>query len=292
MPSPYDLSSMTALVCFEAAARNSSFKKAAEELRVTPAAVSHQIKALETDLDCRLFLRHNRGVELTEKGAFLFVASQRGFETISDAVAELRDRPETVDVTIHSTTAVSALWLTPKISAFWKTHPDVTVSQIVSDVPGIPGHCDLSIRYGNPQETDTRYRKLFQDRIVALGTPSLISQYTIRQIDDLRNVPLIHANNDITSWTTWSDWFMALQRPVPKGRGFYVNNYMIALQAAQDDVGAVLGWEGLVGPLIQGQKLVRLVPESIRSPAAFHLKLHSRTTSNALLFANWLVRSS
>ncbi|MEJ2714520.1 MAG: LysR family transcriptional regulator [Acidihalobacter sp.] len=141
---------MTALTCFEAAARNVSFKKAAEEMSVTPAAVSHQIKALETDLECSLFRRHHRGVELTEKGAFLFVAIQRGFETISDAVAELRERPETVDVTIRSSTAVSSLWLTPKISAFWKIHPSITVSQIVSDVPGMHCRCDLSIHYGDP----------------------------------------------------------------------------------------------------------------------------------------------
>ncbi|TGT51825.1 LysR family transcriptional regulator, partial [Mesorhizobium sp. M2E.F.Ca.ET.166.01.1.1] len=78
MPRPYDLPSMTALICFEAAARNESFKTAARELNVTPAAVSHQIKALESDLKCDLFLRRSRGVELTEKGAFLFVALQRG----------------------------------------------------------------------------------------------------------------------------------------------------------------------------------------------------------------------
>ncbi|MQX29741.1 LysR family transcriptional regulator, partial [Sinorhizobium meliloti] len=81
MPRPYEFSSMTALVCFDAAARNASFKKAAQEMNVTPAAISHQIKALEMDLKCSLFLRHHRGVELTEKGALLFVVIQRGFET-------------------------------------------------------------------------------------------------------------------------------------------------------------------------------------------------------------------
>jgi len=75
---------------------------------VTPAAISHQIKA--------------------------------------------RERPETVDVTIGATTAFSSLWLTPKISAFWKIHPSITVSQVVSDVPGMTSRCDLTIHYGNPQE--------------------------------------------------------------------------------------------------------------------------------------------
>src|SRR5262245_22939938 len=78
----YDLPATNALVSFEAAARHGGFKNAATELNVTPAAVSHQIKALEIDLGCSLFLRRSRGVELTEKGAFLFVAIRRGFEAI------------------------------------------------------------------------------------------------------------------------------------------------------------------------------------------------------------------
>ena len=126
MARPYDLSSINALICFEAAGRNMSFKDAAAELNVTPAAVSHQIKALEADIGSALFIRRNRGVELTEKGAFLLVALQRGFETISDAVIQLRDQHETVDVTIRTTTAVSSLWLMPKIAAFWKIYPNIT----------------------------------------------------------------------------------------------------------------------------------------------------------------------
>lgn len=292
MPSPYDLSSMTALICFEAAARNVSFKKAAQEMNVTPAAVSHQIKALENDLECGLFLRHNRGVELTEKGAFLFVAIQRGFDTISEAVTELRGRPETVDVTIRSTTAVSALWLTPKISAFWKIHPAITISQIVSDVPGMSSRCDLSIHYGNLPDNGAECRELFRDRIIALGTPALASQYGIERIADLLKAPLVHLSSEGTEWTTWNDWFQALGRPAPKGRSFYVNNYMIALQAAQDDVGALLGWNGLLKDLMQEGRLVRLVPESIPSPGAFYLKIHPRATVNARLFADWLASGS
>lgn len=292
MPRPYDFSSMTALICFEAAARNSSFKKAAQEMSVTPAAVSHQIKALETDLGCSLFLRRHRGVELTEKGAFLFLAIQRGFEAISEAVTQLRDQPEAVDVTIGTTTAVSSLWLTPKISAFWKLHPAITVSQIVSDVPLRTSRCDLSIHYGNPREDGVEYRKIFQDHIVALGTPGFAAEHGITGLDDLLKVPLVHSSGEETDWTTWADWFAALARPVPKGRGFHVNNHMIALQAAQDDVGAVLGWDGLVESLMAEGRLVKLVPASVPSPMAFYLKIHPRASSKARLFADWLVKSA
>jgi len=290
MSSPYDLSSMTALICFEAAARNSSFKKAAQEMNVTPAAISHQIKALEVDLGCSLFQRRHRSVELTEKGAFLFIAMQRGFETISEAVTQLRDRPETVDVTIATTTAISSLWLTPRIPAFWKSHPAITVSQIISDMPVKNGRCDLSVHYGDPQEDDLECRRLFQDHIVALGTPRFAAEHGIARVDDLLRAPLIHLSGEDTGWTTWADWFAALGRPSPKGRSFNVNNYMIALQAAQDDVGAVLGWDGLVENLLRDGRLVKLVPDSIRSPGMFYLKMHPRATAKARLFADWLAR--
>ncbi|KGJ03926.1 DNA-binding transcriptional regulator, LysR family [Paracoccus halophilus] len=287
MRSPYDFASMTALICFEAAARNASFKTAAQEMNVTPAAVSHQIKALEQELGCALFIRRHRGVELTEKGAFLLVALQRGFETISDTVSRLRDRPDVVDVTIRTTTAVSALWLTPKITAFWKIHPDITVSQVISDVATSTSRHDLNIGYAFPGNDSDEWREIFRDRILAYGTPRFAREHGISGIGDLLRAPLIHMSDD-NAWTGWADWFHELGHPAPSGRGLLVNNHMIALQAAEDDVGAVLGWEGLMSRVLQGGRLVNLVPESIASPAAFCLRLNPRASAKARLFADWL----
>lgn len=282
---------MTALVCFEAAARQLSFKQAASEMNVTPAAISHQMKALEADLGCALFTRRSKGVELTEKGALLFVSLQRGFETISEVVSQIRDRPETVDITIRSTTAFSSLWLTPKISAFWKVYPAFTIAQIVSDVATGANRCDLSIHYGNPEDDHGEYRMLFQDRIIAAGTPRFAAQHAISSIDDLLKAPLIHSSGEENGWTNWPIWFSSLQQPAPKGRNFYVNNYMIALQTARDDIGAVLGWSGLIKKLMREGELIQLVPESIPSPVAFHLKIHPRASAKARIFADWLVDS-
>ncbi|MEJ2626711.1 MAG: LysR substrate-binding domain-containing protein, partial [Pseudolabrys sp.] len=115
----------------------------------------------------------------------------------------------------------------------------------------------------------------------------------ISQVEDLLKAPLIHVSEEGSTWTTWDEWFRALGRSVPRRRSsFYVNNYMIALQAAQDDVGAVLGWDGLVGNLIQDGRLTELVPESIPSPEAFYLQIHPRASEKARLFAEWLVRSA
>jgi LysR family transcriptional regulator, glycine cleavage system transcriptional activator len=286
----YDLASLTALVAFEAAARRASFKAAAAELNVTPAAVSHQIKALEADLGCALFRRQHRGVELTGRGSSLFSALQRGFEAISEGVSQTRARTEPVDVTIATTTAVSALWLTPRITAFWRTHPAITVSQIVSDVPGTIGRTDLTIYYGDERPGPGEDRELFRDRILAIGTPSFAEEYAIRTMADLRDAPLVHSSIEEAGWTTWDEWFGAFGQPAPKGRRLRVNNDMIALQAAQDGVGAALGWEGLIGDLLAQGRLVQLVPDFIPSPSPFRLRIHANASARARIFADWLMQ--
>lgn len=287
MTRPYDLPSMTALVCFEAAARHRSFKEAAVELSVTPAAVSHQIRGLEQGLSRPLFRRQHRGVELTEAGAVLLVALQRGFEGISEAVGEIRGRAGAGDVVIEVTTAMSAFWLTPLIAAFWKAHPEIVVNQIVGDAPTTGARADLSVHYGPAPEENAWI--LFRDRIHAVAAPGFAERHGIAGAADLARAPLIHNSTEGTSWTGWPDWLSALGLPAASGPRIAVNNYMISLQMAQDNVGAVLGWSGLVDGLIEAGRLVRIGEESIPSPYPFHLREHPQASAKARIFRRWLV---
>ncbi|WP_418591410.1 LysR substrate-binding domain-containing protein [Ponticoccus sp. (in: a-proteobacteria)] len=291
MPRPYDLPPMTALVCFEAAARKLSFKEAASELNVTPAAVSHQIKGLEAELGLALFRRQHRGVDLTEPGAYLFLALQRGFETMSDAVRETRGPQEAEDVTVQATTAVSAFWLTPQIATFWREHPEIVVSQRVTDVAGTGSGADLSIHYGAAAEVDEACEVLFHDEILAVGTPAFAAAHGIATVADLPDVPLIHVTAEDTGWTGWADWLAHFGEEPPRSRGLTVNNHMIALQLARDGAGAVLGWTGLIGPLLERGELVPLVAERMASPQVFYLRTHPRASAPARAFRDWLVRT-
>ncbi|WP_417742582.1 LysR family transcriptional regulator [Salipiger sp.] len=287
MSKPYDLPSLGDLACFEAAARNLSFKLASSELNVTPAAVSHRIKALEHELGQALFTRQYRGVELTEAGALLFVSLQRGFETISESVTRIRSRHDRTGVSIAATTAMSGLWLTPRLAAFWKAHPGVAISQLIQDDQKAQG-VDLSIHYGDPDAEDDETRVLFRDRILALGTEQFAESYGIARLADLSDVPLIHTQSGVNPYTEWPEWFAYLDRPAPRGPGFFLNNYLISLQAAEDHVGAVLGWEGLLGSHLDSGRLVPLVPDEMPSPYPFYLRIHGRASANARLFADWL----
>jgi len=288
MPRPYDLPPLSAMVCFEAAARFLSFKDAAAELNVTPAAISHQIKRLEIELGSPLFRRQHRGVELTETGAYLFIALQRGFEGISDAVRDIRSPSRAEDVLIQATTAVSSFWLTPQIMDYWRQRPDIVISQMISDV-GSGTRADLSIHYGEMPEDDAQCVELFRDEVVAFGTPGFAESRGIKKLDDLLDVPLIHVVAEGADWTGWQDWFAALGRSAPTARAIVVNNYMIALQMARDGAGAVLGWTGLVKDLINEGTFVPLVAERMPSPFPFYLQTAPNASTNARAFRDWLV---
>ncbi|MEH0075214.1 LysR family transcriptional regulator [Pannonibacter sp. Pt2] len=288
MPKPYNLPPLGDLACFEVAARHLSFKRASAELNVTPAAVSHRIKTLEQELGQHLFVRHYRGVELTEAGALLFVALQRGLERISEGVSRIRNGPVRSGVSIAATTAVSTLWLTPRLAGFFALRPDITLSQVVQD-GAAPEGVDLSIHYGDPSEVADETVVLMQGRILALGTRQFDERHQIRTLKDLARAPLIHTRSDQPGWTTWRDWFGALAGTEPQGPGFSLNNYLVSLQAAEDHIGAVLGWDALVEDHLQTGRLVPLVPEALASPWPFYLRIHGPASEDARLLANWLI---
>lgn len=279
---------MRALVSFEAAARLESFKAAATELNVTPAAVSHQIKALERDLRTPLFLRQHRGVELTENGAYLLVAVQGGFEQVNQALFQLKSQHNRSAVTIHSTTAVSSLWLTPRLAEFWKTHESISVSQVVSDTDRNASKCDLSIHYGNMSEDPNDCIPLFRDSISALCSPEFARKHPASTIEDLAKIPLIQLHMAENHWTTWEQWAEALGYSGPLNMSHFVNNYVIALQAARDGMGAVLGWEGLTSELTATGRLVRLLPDTLPSPLDFYVVRHNHDSSQVDRVVNWL----
>ncbi len=289
---PYDLPPLSALVAFEAAARHVSFTRAARELNVTPAAISHQVKALEGELQTALFQRHHRGVTLTETGAYLLVALQRGFEGIADAVGQLRRRASRASVTIGVTTAVSSLWLTPKLAQFWRVHGDVSVAQIVSDTGESPSECDLSIRYGLRPRDRGPCRVLFHDRLMALASPGFAAAHPVATVADLAALPLIHFDSHVAGWTDWAGWFRALGHHGPVRMGHRVNNYLIALQAARDDMGAVLGWTSLARSFLAAGELVALLPDQVAPQEDFYVTLHAQTAQRARLVYDWLVDSA
>ncbi len=287
----YNLPAIGNLVCFEVAARHLSFKVASRELNVTPAAVSHRIKALEEELGQNLFIREARGVSLTNAGSLLFVACQRGLATISETVSRLPTLHDPIVVTVSATSAVSALWLTPRLATFLSLYPDIPVFQMVHDNDVAAG-CDLSINYGDPSSEVDEVLPLFAGRILALGTRQFAERWEINSVTDLLKAPLIHTVQEEQYWTSWNDWFEQTGHGRPVGSSYALNNYLVSLQAAENHIGAVLGWEGLLGEtMINDNRLIQLVGEAMEAPDEFYLRIHNGASENALLVAKWLASS-
>lgn len=144
------LPSLNALRVFEAAARHLSFRRAAEELALTPTAVSHQIRLLEDRLDLPLFTRQARRVALTEAGQRLYPVLRDSFDNIGQTLASLRAPSPRLAVTVSATRGFAAQWLLPRLPAFAAAHPDIDLHLHASDAPVdlLQGQADLALRYG------------------------------------------------------------------------------------------------------------------------------------------------
>lgn len=268
----YDLPSLTSLAAFEAAARHSSFTLAAEELNVTPGAVSRQVKALEEEIGQSLFERKPRGLGLTDAGNELAAVLSRSFQEMARTLTGLRQSGKPESVTVATTTAFAALWLMPRLGAFWREHQAITINHLISDDPHDPrlGRADLRLGYGFGPQPDEVGIRLFSDRLYPVAGPRFAAALGKVGLDVLAGLPLIANDSGNRDWIDWGEW-LDLAGYMPRKLNLRrFNNYIIALQAAEDDQGVVLGWHRLVAPLIEAGRLVRMTTTELASPLAYH----------------------
>ncbi len=285
---------LSALLTFESAARHLSFKAAAVELNVTAGAVSHQIKTLETALSTALFNRMHRGVELTNQGTILAQVMHHSLNDIADVIDQLRTADEERSVTIGATTAVSSLWLTPRLSRFWKEHGTIPVNQQVSDTQSAPDNStDFVVRYGQPKLPKPDHHLLFNDRLIPLCNREFATNYSAESLAEMAVLPLIHLDANDANWTTWRTWFDQHDFKAPLAKGIRVNNYTIALQAARDGLGLILGWETLVEPLIKSGELNSFGDWSLKAPGCYyiHARPEEHLSQKAKTVLEWLLKN-
>ena len=291
----YDLPPFTTLSAFEAAARHLSFKNAAQELSVTPGAVSHQIKALEGELGVALFKRQHRGVELTAEGETLFETLESTFRQISRQLARVRQVGETDAVTVGSTTAVAALWLSPNVIDFWLEYPDINVNQVTQDKPFEDVRdFDFIICYGSAHNPSLSHTPLYRDELVPVAAPETARALQGCSLDELANKRLIHLDADSQRWTRWSEWFGELGYEGEISKGTRVTSYSVALQIAQKNAGIALGWRRLIQPMIDTGNLSIVKPHTVPAPHEFYLAgpPDDKLSSGARSLKTWLVEKA
>lgn len=257
---PQPLLPLNALRAFEAIARHMSFARAAEELHVTPAALSHQIRGLEEQLGLPLFTRRTRSIELTEAGRTLYPGLHAGFESVRGAVARLdRERAANILV-ISATVGLTAKWLMPRLWRFLHAHPeiDARVAATMRVVDFAADGVDVAIRMSNGNHPDLHVEKLFDDAMLPVCSPRLVEQ-GLRSADDLVRFPLIHHDISMSMRAPpqWSDWLgMVGRNEIDASRGMRVNVADHALDAAVAGAGVSLSFKLIASDDVHSGRLV------------------------------------
>ena len=218
---------LNALKAFEAAARHLSVKKAAAELSVTPAAVSHQIKALEDYLGLPLFHRHNRALELTEAARACLPKLREGFDNLAQAVERLRAHRGGGMLTVSAAPSFAARWLMPRLHRFLEAYPDIDVRVSARLRQSADGgrraataeratvdtwlaDSDVAILYGHGDYPGFRVDKLFPLTITPICSPRLLTdpEHPLLKPEDLRHQMLLHDDtgdlyDGVSFWDLW-----------------------------------------------------------------------------------------
>jgi LysR family transcriptional regulator, glycine cleavage system transcriptional activator len=237
---------LNALKAFEATARHLSFTKAAAELHVTPAALSHQIRGLEDLLGLKLFFRRARAIELTDAARLIYPGIQTGFENLRQAVERLEPSRQDRVLVVSATPGLTAKWLAPKLYRFLARHPDIDtrISAGSSYVNFATDGVDVGIRLSAGNHPDLYVEKLSDEWLLPLCSPKLLDgAHPLRSPKDLVHFTLIQV--DLPGVVpTWSDWFqMAGVDGIDSTRGLRLNVADHALDAASESAGVVLAYK-------------------------------------------------
>jgi DNA-binding transcriptional LysR family regulator len=289
----YKLPSLNALGAFEAAARHSSLSFAASELNVTPSAVSKHVTFLEQELGVPLFVRGHRTMRLTPEGEQLYHSLSESFAGMAAAFESIKTSRTARTVTIGCTTAFAQLWLMPRLGEFWRAHQDVVIDQVVSDRSQDlrRSEVDLRIRYGDGRWPEETAIKLFDDVVVPVASPDFARKHKIKEPAELTSLPLLEVVSQERGWTEWEEWFDAIGVPARRLKTRRINNYVIAWQAAMDGQGIALGWQTLVGAMLEARKLVRLTKaETVPTEATYVTwSAHRPLSAEATVLRDWLM---
>lgn len=207
------------LRAFEAAARHLSFKKAADELAVTPTAISHHIRSLEEFCGQSLFHRRPRPIALTDAGARLFPGIRQGLDSFVLALSELGEGEDAVPLRVTTTSAFANRWLIPRLPNWRKLHPD-----IVLDVMGTQAvvnlkasEADVAIRYMQNPPDELVSHELFRDRFVLVGSPTLLTKSRSKKHPkNLEHYTLINTVWSSPRAPTWQRWLTAVRKVDPE----------------------------------------------------------------------------
>ena len=291
---------LKSLQAFEAAGRHLSFSTAAQELNVTPGAISQQIRMLEEFLEIKLFKRMNRMIILTDAGQLFLPLISAGFDQFSEAVGQLQRTRSDGPLTITSAPSFVSKWLIPRLARFKTLHPKIDVRIDTSDrlVDFMHEDIDVGIRFGNGVYPELETVFLFSFDLIPVCSPALMNQGGgLKKVSDLKNFTLLHNNYDELDdgWPDWAMWLKVVEaEDVDSSHGIFFNQSDLLFQAAMEGQGVALLASVMADPEIAAGNLVQ--PFSARLPVKlnYHLVTSPRKARipKVAAFRQWILEES
>ncbi|OYV24810.1 MAG: LysR family transcriptional regulator [Rhodospirillales bacterium 20-58-10] len=282
---------LSVLRSFEAAGRSGSFRLAADELGLTPGAVSHAIAKLEDALGVSLFTRTTRAVALTPEGETLMLHVERGFNELRQGLERVSARGQKL-LRLHAAPSFAAQFLAPRLPRFLALHPDIEIRLAAgTDYARFKAdEFDADIVYGKlPVAAGLLAVHLTQETVTPLCTPAMAA--AIDKPSDLLTQKLIHSDN---KQIRWSDWFSANEIKAPTPHGLRFDRSFLAISAAADGQGVALESTLLAQrELKQGRLVAPLTGKAKDITYTGHHFVYPRARQGSLLietFLAWLIK--
>lgn len=282
---------LNALKAFEAAARHESFTRASEELFVTQGAISHQVKALESELGLKLFLREHQRLVLTEAGRDYLAVVRDAFDRIALGTAQVLQRQDSGVLTVSTSPDFAAKWLVHRIGRFSALHPDIElrVSAAMHHVDFAREDVDMAVRHGDGSWTGLDAERLTSEHLFPVCSPAILPRNKRRLgATALTRLPLLHLDDE-TGWTRWLR-HAGHEPALPLG-GLVLNRASMLIDAAADGQGVALARTALAAWDLLGGRVVVASPDGMPLKSAYWIVGPQATSKRPKIkiFRDWLL---
>ena len=282
---------LNSLKCFEAAGRLLSFTAAANELNVTQAAISHQIKVIEEYLGMALFDRYPRRLSLTDQGKTLLPEVTEAFDRVSQAVAAINREQYSNVLSVRLAPSFAAKWLSPRLKYFWLQYPEIDLRLFHTHgaVDFEREEIDIAVTYGKGDWSGVVVDKLLSLDFFPVCAPSFLhNDKPLNDIGNLRYYALLHDAN----YECWRDWLkLAGIDDIDADRGTVIDDTNVLIQAAIDGQGVALGSTTFVEDLLESGRLVKPFDINLVNEFAYYVVYPESHIKNPAVraFKDWLL---
>ena len=285
---------LNALRTFESAGRHLSFSQAGNELGITQAAVSQQIRTLEQSLGARLFIRRNRGLSLTGVGEAYQQAVHEALDRLDTVTGQLFPDSSSHVVTIQCSPSVATLWLIPRLAQFRSDHPEIQLRIVTldSEYPESQHpHVDLEITTVKSKSESANEKLLIKVDVLPVCAPQLLEINRIISPKDILNHHLLHVLGYQDDWHRWFRRFGMRKEMVPQGTSF--DGSLMALESAVNGGGVMLGRRPFIDHYLESGELVAPFGDDNRLTTRYFLRNYGATRryKDISVVDAWLTKS-